>query len=111
MRITFVKKIRADGSPCRKCVEVSERLEREGHMARIDQVLIADERDPQSPGMLLAREHRVERAPFFVVEDDEGGIRVYTVYLQFLREVLQQQTSEAEEASEILRDNPDLDFL
>ncbi len=111
MRITFVKKILADGSPCRKCAEVAGRLEREGYMARIDQVLIADERDPQSPGMLLAREHRVERAPFFVVEDDEGGGRVYTVYLRFLREVLQEQTSEAEEASEILRNNPDLDFL
>ncbi|RME33156.1 MAG: hypothetical protein D6786_08505 [Gammaproteobacteria bacterium] len=111
MRITLVKKIKADGSLCRKCAEVTERLEREGHMGRIDQVLIADERDPQSPGMLLAREYRVERAPFFLVEDDGGETRVYTVYLQFLKEVLQQQTSEAEEATEILRDNPDLDFL
>ncbi len=111
MRITFVEKIKADGSPCRKCAEVAGRLEREGHMDRIDQVQLADERDPDSPGMRLARQHRVERAPFFVVEDDQGGVRIYTVYLQFLKEVLQAETSAAEEAREILGNNPDLDFL
>ena len=89
MHITFVKKIKADGEPCRKCAEVEKRLTDAGLMARIDAVVIADERDPASPGMALATKHQVAVAPFFVVDDDGGDERVYTVYFQFLKEVLQ----------------------
>lgn len=88
MKITFVKKIKADGEACRKCADVQERLEKSGQLARIDEIVIADERDPQSPGMRLALQHKVEQAPFFLVEDGELT-RVYTVYFQFVKEVLQ----------------------
>ena len=79
-------------------------------MDRIDKILIADERDPDSPGALLARELSVDRAPFFVVEND-GEQTVYTVYFKFLKEVLEVDVASAQEAQEILQDNPDLDFL
>lgn len=111
MKITFVKKILADGSPCKKCGDVIARLEDSGQMEQIDEVLIADERDPSSPGMLLAAEHSVDRAPFFVVENDDGSIKVYTVYFKFVKEVLDQKTEEKDELKEILDQNPDLDFL
>lgn len=111
MHITMVKKIKLDGSPCRKCAEVEQRLQESGLHNRIDQVLIADERDPQSAGMLLAKQHQVELAPFFIVEDDDGSTRIYTVYFRFVKEVLNSQTSAQEEAAEILDNNPDLDFL
>lgn len=111
MKITMVKKILADGSPCKKCQEVLDRMEQEGQMARIDSLLIADERDPASEGMVLAAQLGVERAPFFVVEKDDGNREVYTVYLKFVKEVLQQKTNEAEELKEILSNNADLDFL
>ena len=88
MHITFVKKIRADGEPCRKCAEVEKRLIDAGLMSRIDEVAIADERDPASPGMHLAAKYEVAVAPFFVVRED-GSERVYTIYFQFLKEVLQ----------------------
>ena len=55
MHITLVKKIKADGSPCRKCAEVQERLEKDGLIDKIDQIIIADERDPESEGMQLAQ--------------------------------------------------------
>ena len=45
MRITFVKKIKADGSPCKKCAEVQSRLENDGLIDKIDRTVIADERD------------------------------------------------------------------
>lgn len=111
MTITFVKKILEDGSPCAKCADVQQKLEESGYMERIDRVLEADERDPDSEGMKVAREHQVNRAPFFVVEREGQAPLVYTIYLKFVREVLEQETSESDELRDIMRDNSDLDFL
>jgi len=115
MKIIFVKKILADGSPCRKCADVQKRLEDSGQLARIDEVLIADERDPRSPGMVLAAELAVERAPFFVVEDDAGERRVWTVYFRFAKEVFgdagRGRDDGAAAARDIYDSNPDLDYL
>ena len=111
MHITFVKKILANGEPCQKCHDVELRLQESGQMQKIDKTLIADERDPGSAGMLLATELKVERAPFFVVEDDAGSKTVYTVYFKFAREVLGKESSKADQGKEILNDNPDLDFI
>ena len=92
-RITLVKKVLTDGSPCRKCREVEERMAKNGHDAWIDRIVIADERDPQSAGWQLAQEHGVHTAPFFVVEEN-GRTRIYTVYLKFVRETLRSGTPE-----------------
>lgn len=89
MKITLVKKIKADGSPCAKCADVENRLVKGDHMLSIDEVIVADERDPDSKGMQLARQYSVELAPFFIVESDSGQIEIYTVYFKFLKEVLQ----------------------
>lgn len=88
MHITFVKKILASGEACRKCQDVEDRLRRGGYWDRIDAVVIADERDPDSAGMQLALEHQVSSAPFFIV-DNGGDVRVYTIFLQLIREVFQ----------------------
>ena len=111
MKITLVKKINADESPCKKCADVLEKLEEGGFMAQIDEILVADERDPTSDGMVLAKTHNVDRAPFFVVEKPGESTAVYTVYLKFVKEVLNQKTEEKEELKEILQNNSDLDFL
>lgn len=111
MKITLVKKIKADGSPCKKCGDVLQRLEEADQMKFIDEVLIADERDNDSAGMVLARELNVERAPFFVVEKDNGEKDIYTVYFKFVKEVLNTKTEEKDELKEILDQNPDLDFI
>ncbi len=109
MQVTFVKKIKTDGSPCKKCGEVEERLVSAGLMSRIDRVVIADERDDQSEGMKLAAELSVDAAPFFIVED--GGNRtIYTSYVKLLKEVLEAKTTDEEEAKDILA-RGDLDFL
>lgn len=111
MKITLVKKIRTDGSPCKKCQEVIARLEESGQILQIDQILIADEGDADSPGNLLAKELSVDRAPFFVVDHDDGRRDVYTVYFKFVKEILKQKTSEQEELAEIMHNNPGLDFI
>ena len=111
MRITFVKKILKDGSPCRKCADVERRLDNSGYMSRIDEVLVADERDAQSPGLLLASKHDVKLAPFFVVEDGDD-LRIYTVYFKFVKEELESTVSASgQDAEDTLRANPDLDYV
>ena len=76
----------------------------------IDEVIVADERDPQSAGMILAKETGTERAPFFVVES-EGETTIYTVYFKFAKQVLGNKQTTRAENQEILNDNPDLDFI
>lgn len=114
MRITFVKKILKSGEPCPKCADVSARLEASGQLARIDEVIVADERDPDSAGMKLAIAHGVTVAPFFLVEQG-GETTVYTVYLKFAREVLRgaptPQKGALQEAEEMLRADPGLDLI
>ena len=111
MKITLVKKILRDGTPCKKCGEVLERMEKDDQLRLMDEILVADERDPGSDGMLLAAALGVDRAPFFVVTYDDGRQQVYTVYLQFVKEVLSQKVDEKDELKEIMQNNPDLDFL
>lgn len=80
--VTFVKKILSDGSLCKKCHDVSARLESDGVLPLIDQIVLADERDADSPGLHLARKYKVSRAPFFLVEDDHGEVLVFDVYFK-----------------------------
>jgi len=107
----MVKKLLADGTPCRKCAEVESRLAEAGLTGHIDRTVIADERDPDSEGMLLARKHQVDLAPFFIVTDDQGKEIVYTVFFRFVREILNARPSEEEEIADIMDHNPDLDYL
>jgi len=111
MHITMVKKIKKDGSPCRKCADVISQLEENKLLNRIDKIVIADERDPNSAGMILAKEHNVDLAPFFVVEEDGQATKIYTVYFKFVKEVLSKGISEQEEIKEIMQQNSDIDYL
>ena len=111
MQISMVKKIKEDGSPCRKCAGVEKRLEDAGLSDRIDKIIIADERDPASAGMQLAAQFEVDRAPFFVVEEEGKAPRVYTVYMKFLKEVLETEISEDDAVKDILDSNPDIDYI
>lgn len=86
--ITMVKKLTRDGQPCAKCRDVEARMRREGLFEQIDRVVIAQEGDLDSEGMRLAQIYQVERAPFFLVADPAGDVRVYTVYFKLLRDVL-----------------------
>ena len=88
MKITLVKKILADGSPCKKCVEVLEKIESSNQMQYIDEIVIADESDKGSPGMLLAAKYDVNKAPFFIVEHESGMVDIYTIYFKLVKEVL-----------------------
>lgn len=95
MRITMVKKVLANGEDCRKCKEVRQRLEQGGYLPRIHRTLVADERDPNSAGWMVAAQYGVETAPFFVVRHDDGREQVYTVFMSFLHEVLEPRAEQS----------------
>ena len=68
MTVTMVKKRLVDGSVCKKCVEAEDFLKDCGLWNAIDEVVYYEEADPESPGAVLAREHGMERAPFFLFQ-------------------------------------------
>ena len=100
MHITMVKKKMRDGSDCRKCAEATEHLRTRGLWDRIDEVVWAQEGDPNSPGMVLGTRLGVERAPFFVVRD-ESGEKVYTSVLRLIQERFGEKVSTLDRARDI----------
>ena len=89
MKVTLVKKILADGSPCKKCADVIDKLENSGQMKYIDEIIIADERDANTRGMQLAAKYNVKRAPFFIVEKAGQAPDIYTIYFKFVKVVIE----------------------
>jgi phosphoadenosine phosphosulfate reductase len=87
MHVTMVKKELLDGSPCKKCHQAEELLQRRGLWGKIDEVVVARESDADSPGMRLAAKHAVELAPFFIVRDDAGET-VFTSVLDVIKQRL-----------------------
>lgn len=77
-RIVMVKKRLENGEPCAKCAQAEELLRKRGVWDRVSEVIWADERDPESPGMQLARKHDVKLAPFFLVSQENGATSVVT---------------------------------
>jgi phosphoadenosine phosphosulfate reductase len=53
----------------------------------IDEIVWADESDPESPGMRLSEEYGVEVAPFFIVDRD-GKKEIYPSAIKVAKEVL-----------------------
>ena len=100
MHVTMVKKKLRDGTDCRKCAEATEHLKSRGLWDRIDEIVWAHEDDPQSPGMVLGARLGVERAPFFVVRDEQGE-KVYTSVLQLVRERFGQTVTTADQARDV----------
>jgi len=88
MKITFVKKILSDGTVCKKCSEVEDKLSESGFKALITETILAQEGDENSPGMQLAKALNVDKAPFFVVEKEGGEREVFTIYFKLVKDVL-----------------------
>lgn len=108
--VVFVKKVLADGSPCRKCRDVEERLDKDGLRDRVDETLLAREDDPDSPGMRLARRHQVQRAPFFVVRHPDGRECVVESYLAFKRWFSQNEAA-VRDLADLVDQHPSLAFI
>lgn len=112
MHIKLVQKIKLDGNPCRKSARVLNDIKKLNLLEKIDEIIDADERNKlNSEGFNLASQYQISSAPFFIVENDEGSTRVYAEYYHFMKDVFQISISEKEEISEIMAQNPDLDYI
>jgi hypothetical protein len=100
----MVKKKLKDGSDCRKCSEATEYLRSRGLWEKVDEVIWAHEDDPESAGMKLGTRLGVERAPFFVVQD-EIGEKVYQSVLQLVRDRFADRVSTSDAARTIDADD------
>jgi phosphoadenylyl-sulfate reductase (thioredoxin) len=88
--VTFVKKRLEDGEYCRKCNQVSAKLQNEGLESLIESTVVADVRDPESEGFKLAQQHQVNVAPFFIVEQEgkpDVILKTYAQARKLLREL------------------------
>ena len=87
MKITIVKKVKADGCLCRKSNEVWADLQASRLLSHIDRIVFAHTDKPQGEGMSLAIKHQVRAAPFFIVEREDDSEAVYTDYADFLQDI------------------------
>lgn len=104
MHILMVKKRLLDGSECRKCQEATAHLQSRGLWERIDEIAWADERDASSAGHLLAQQHGVDRAPFFIVRDERGEA-IYVSVLQLVKDRFDVAVTAAQQAQAIDADD------
>ena len=111
MSITMIKKRLADGSACKKCVEAEALLRRRGAWDHIDSVVWAVEGDPESEGMRLANAHKVDVAPFFLVNAPGKDAEVYTSALKLHRAILKHLSAAQPDATGdgVKRDDVDLE--
>lgn len=65
--VIMVKKRMADGSDCRRCKQIQERIEQDDFQPAITETVYAVEGDQQSEGMRLSKDHKMRTAPFFLV--------------------------------------------
>ena len=86
-KIIMVKKLLANGEPCAKCLQAQEQLERRGLWGQIAEVVWAKEGEPGSAGLELARQHGVDLAPFFIVQEPGQADRVVTSTLKLIQEL------------------------
>ena len=92
MQIIMVKKILSSGEACPKCLEATERLQREGAWDRIDSVLeIREDAPGEGEGAQIAEVHGVRRAPFFVIREGEEE-RIILSVMQLIRQILPKTT-------------------
>jgi phosphoadenosine phosphosulfate reductase len=88
MHITMVKKRLANGEACRKCGQAEELLRSRGLWERVNEVVWANEGEPDSAGMQLGARLGVGVAPFFIVREGEGSPTVYESVLKLIKERL-----------------------
>mmetsp|Transcript_14409 Transcript_14409/g.16361 ORF Transcript_14409/g.16361 Transcript_14409/m.16361 type:complete len:416 (-) Transcript_14409:1030-2277(-) len=105
MAVIMIKKIMEDGSYCRKCKDVQNKLEKDGLEDKIGYVGVADVSDPESEGARLAKHFGVVTAPFFLVrtlDEQESGTewKVVRSYLQLQKTLEKRMVEKLEREQE-----------
>ena len=91
MHITMIVKQMPDGSRCPKCQDVLSLFEKRGCREKIDRILTAKPKEPDDEIMRLVKKHKIKRAPFFIVEKDDGTEIIYDSALRLLTEIFPEE--------------------
>ncbi len=98
------------GSTCRKCMDVTNRLHRDGLLDQINQFIFLDSKNPTGPGAEYATAHDVKTMPFFIAKEN-GKDTPYPLYFKFKKSVFKggddaesKAAENAEIASHVARD-------
>jgi hypothetical protein len=83
----MIRKILESGEECPKCQEAVKLLREKGVYDKINKVVDAVVGNPESEGFKIAQQYAIERAPFFIVEKDDGEKKIIVSVLQFVREM------------------------
>ncbi len=94
----MIKKIKADGNPCQKCMQVEELLKERGYLDRIDRIVYAEETNPESEGFKLAQKFQVSVAPFFIVEKEGSEPLIYKSVLAMINKEFIDKKAEGTQA-------------
>jgi phosphoadenosine phosphosulfate reductase len=112
LAVIMVKKKMLDGTWCRKCNDVAQKMEEDGVDKWIGHIAVADVQDGHSEGVKLATRFEVATAPFFLVRNkDEQNAgenwRVVRSYLQ-MRKMLQDAhvAKKARIGGDVLQEDP-----
>jgi hypothetical protein len=108
-KIMVLKKSVA-GSTCRKCMDVTNRLHRDGLLDQINQFIFLDAGNPSGPGAAFAETHAIKTMPFFIAREN-GTDTPYPLYFKFKKNVFKggddaesKAAENAEIASHVARD-------
>jgi len=113
--ITFVKKINKDGSTCKKCSDVFDKMKSNDILKYISSIETIDERikDPNQLGILYSQKYNIKYAPFFIAKDDDNddNVRVYKYYTEFLNKELNIKANKKQEIEDMFDKNYSNDLL
>jgi phosphoadenosine phosphosulfate reductase len=104
LAIIMVKKKQEDGTWCRKCNDVAEKMKIDDVEKYVSHIAVADVLKADSEGVLLAQRFQVATAPFFLVrtkeeEQQNGQWKPIRAYLQLRKLIEDAKEKKSKEGS------------
>ncbi|KAH9255214.1 hypothetical protein BASA81_006654 [Batrachochytrium salamandrivorans] len=109
MAVIMVKKTMLDGTPCRKCQDVANKLVQDATLKWIGHFALADVANSKSEGGMLAQRFEVVTAPFFLVRTKEEQdrnenwkpVRSYLLLKKMLQEAAEKKQAALGEGARV----------
>jgi len=80
--VVMVKKRLKDGSDCRRCKQISERIEKDKFGSHISETIFVEEGKNDSDAAKLSKQFKMRTAPFFVIKYDDDHVEAVESYFK-----------------------------
>ena len=80
--VVMVKKRLKDGSDCRRCAQIQERIEKDDFGDQISQTLFVEEGKDDTLGARLSKQFKMRTAPFFVITYEDDRVEAVESYFK-----------------------------